>query len=80
MLVLTRREGEAIVIALDGQVIGRIGVERIIWSADQGRRVRLGVIMDTQYIIDREEVWRARSAGAIPPTVPPTPATVPTAG
>jgi len=53
MLVLTRRVGEAIVI--DGDI-------RIIVTAQQGDKVRIGITAPPSVRVDREEVHRRRMA------------------
>lgn len=58
MLVLTRGEGEAIVLA-----IGREVIARIVVVGFKGAEARLGFDAPSTVVIDREEVWKHRAAG-----------------
>ncbi len=57
MLVLTRREGEEIVI--DGHI-------RIRVAGVQGNRVRLGIMAPEHVRVDRAEIHESRGAPAVP--------------
>ncbi len=57
MLILSRRQGEAVVIA--GRI--RVNVERI-----SGSRVRLGIDAPEDVAVDRDEVWLSKQEGTRP--------------
>ena len=55
VLVITRREGEAIVLGYPNAPIARV---RIV-SVKGGDRVRLAIEADQRLQVHREEVWRS---------------------
>jgi sRNA-binding carbon storage regulator CsrA len=63
MLVLTRTEGEKIVISHpDGEIIAEVAITKI-----DGTRVRLGILADpTKVGVDRENIYYAKQGYETP--------------